>query len=27
VIGQIYAVIVAVGFSVIPLYFMLGLYK
>lgn len=27
VIGQIYAVIVAVGFTVIPLYFMLGLYK
>lgn len=27
IIGQIYAVVVAVGFSVIPLYFMLGLYK
>lgn len=26
-IAQVYAVIVAVGFSVIPLYFMLGLYK
>jgi len=27
VIGKIYAVVVAVGFAVIPLYFMLGLYK
>ncbi len=27
VIAQVYAVIVAVGFAVIPLYFMLGMYK
>jgi succinate dehydrogenase / fumarate reductase cytochrome b subunit len=27
VIGNIYAIIVAVGFSIIPLYFMLGLYN
>lgn len=27
VIAQIYAVVVALGFAVIPLYFMLGLYK
>lgn len=27
VIGTIYAILVAVGFAVIPLYFMLGLYK
>lgn len=27
VIGQIYAVVIAVGFAIIPLYFMLGLYK
>ncbi|WP_340112056.1 succinate dehydrogenase cytochrome b subunit [Maribellus mangrovi] len=27
VIGQIYAIVVAVGFAIIPLYFMLGLYK
>lgn len=27
VIGQIYAILVAVGFAIIPLYFMLGLYK
>lgn len=27
IIGQIYAIVVAVGFSAIPLYFMLGLYK
>ena len=27
VIGKIYAVVVAVGFAVIPLYFMFGLYK
>ena len=26
-IGKIYAIIIAVGFSVIPLYFMFGLYK
>lgn len=26
-IGKIYAVVVAVGFSIIPLYFMLGLYN
>ena len=27
VIGKIYAIVVAVGFAVIPLYFMLGLYN
>jgi len=27
VIGKIYAIVIAVGFSIIPLYFMLGLYK
>jgi succinate dehydrogenase / fumarate reductase, cytochrome b subunit len=27
VVGQIFAVIVAAGFAIIPLYFMLGLYK
>ena len=26
-IGKLYAIIIAVGFSLIPLYFMLGLYK
>jgi succinate dehydrogenase / fumarate reductase cytochrome b subunit len=26
-IGKLYAIIIAVGFSIIPLYFMLGLYK
>ena len=26
-IGKIYAIIIAVGFSIIPLYFMLGFYK
>jgi len=27
VIGKIYAILIAVGYTVIPLYFMLGLYK
>lgn len=27
VIGNLYAILIAVGYSVIPLYFMLGLYK
>ncbi len=27
IIGQIYAIVVALGFACIPLYFMLGLYK
>lgn len=26
-IGKLYAIVIAVGFSIIPLYFMLGLYK
>jgi len=26
-IGKLYAIIIAIGFSIIPLYFMLGLYK